>query len=195
MKLLHLDSSALGANSVSRELSAAIVAKWSARHPGLQVEYRDLDADPLPHLTGTSLARSDAAESAQAEHVLEQFLAADVVVIGVPMYNFGIPSTLKAWIDRIAVAGRTFRYTESGPQGLAGGRKVIIASARGGIHAGAPTDFQEPYLRQLFAFIGIDDVQFVRAEGVAFSPEHRSQALAAAKVQIAALEPAPAIAA
>src|SRR5690606_29830593 len=150
MKLLHLDSSALGANSVSRELSAAIVAQWSAQHPGLKVEYRDLDAEPLPHLTGASLARSDATEAAAAKRVLEQFLAADVVVIGVPMYNFGIPSTLKAWIDRIAVAGRTFRYTETGPEGMAGGRTVIIASARGGLHTGAPTDFQEPYLRQVF---------------------------------------------
>lgn len=195
MKLLHLDSSALGANSVSRELSAAIVAQWSAQHPGLKVEYRDLDAEPLPHLTGASLARSDAAEAADAERVLEQFLAADVVVIGVPMYNFGIPSTLKAWIDRIAVAGRTFRYTETGPEGMAGGRTVIIASARGGLHTGAPTDFQEPYLRQVFGFIGIDDVQFVRAEGVAYSPDHRAQALAAAKAQIARMDVSQAVAA
>src|SRR5690606_6844320 len=139
--------------------------------------------------TAASLARSDAAETADAETVLEQFLAADVVVIGAPMYNFGIPSTLKAWLDRIAVAGRTFRYTENGPEGLAGGRKVVIASARGGIHTGAPTDFQEPYLRQLFAFIGVDDVEFVRAEGVAFSPEHRTRALAAALEQAAAMAP------
>ncbi|RRN57222.1 FMN-dependent NADH-azoreductase [Pseudoxanthomonas sp. SGNA-20] len=184
MKLLHIDSSALGANSVSRGLSAAIVAEWKAHHPGLQVEYRDLDAEPLPHLTGAALAKSDPAQAAEAERVLEQFLSADVVVIGVPMYNLSIPSTLKAWIDRIVVAGRTFRYTAEGPQGLAGGRKVIIASARGGLHAGAPTDFQEPYLRQLFAFIGIHDVELVRAEGVAISPEHREQALAGARARI-----------
>lgn len=189
MKLLHLDSSALGEHSVSRQLSAAVVARWTDLHPGTEIQYRDLDTHPLPHLTAASLARSDAAETADAEAVLEQFLAADVVVIGAPMYNFGIPSTLKAWLDRIAVAGRTFRYTENGPEGLAGGRKVIIASARGGIHTGAPTDFQEPYLRQLFAFIGVDDVEFVRAEGVAFSPEHRSRALAAALEQAAAMAP------
>src|SRR5690606_39826195 len=94
MKLLHIDSSALGANSVSRGLSAAIVAEWKAHHPGLQVEYRDLDAEPLPHLTGAALAKSDPAQAAEAERVLEQFLSADVVVIGVPMYNLSIPSTL-----------------------------------------------------------------------------------------------------
>ncbi len=192
MKILHLDSSALGANSVSRELSAAVVAKLR-QHPGAQVDYRDLDAQPLPHLTGASLAGADGVQAADAERVLEQFLGADVVVIGVPMYNFGIPSTLKAWIDRIAVAGRTFRYTASGPEGLAGGRQVIIASARGGVHTGAATDFQEPYLRQVFAFIGIDDVRFVRAEGVAFSPDHRARALEAARDQIAAMSPPQAI--
>lgn len=184
MKLLHLDSSALGANSVSRELSAAIVASWQARHPGLEVEYRDLDSEPLPHLTGASLAKADPAAVADAERVLEQFLAADVVVIGAPMYNFSIPSTLKAWIDRIAVAGRTFRYTANGPEGLAGGRKVIIASARGGLYAGSPADFQEPFLRQVFSFIGVEDLVFVRAEGVSLSPEHRARAVADALAQI-----------
>ena len=104
------------------------------------------------------------------------------------MYNFSSPSTLKAWIDRIAVAGRTFRYTETGPQGLAGGKKVIVASGRGGLYTGSPADFQEPYLRQVFGFLGIDEVEFVRAEGVAFSPQHRADAIAAAKASI--LEPA-----
>ncbi len=184
MKLLHIDSSALGQNSVSRELGAAIVAHWSARADRPQVQYRDLDLEPLPHLSGRSLAKADPAEAAQAEQVLEQFLAADVLVIGAPMYNFGIPSTLKAWIDRIAVAGRSFRYTENGSQGLAGGKTVIIASGRGGLHTGAPTDFQEPYLRQVFAFLGIDDVRFVRAEGVALSPGHRAEAIAAALATI-----------
>lgn len=180
MKLLHIDSSALADHSVTRQLSAAIVAYWREKQPGLQVEYRDLDQAPVAHLTGRSLAKADADETAQAEQIVEQFLAADVVVIGAPMYNFTIPSTLKAWIDRIAVAGKTFRYTENGPQGLAGGKRVIVASGRGGIHSGAPTDFQEPYLRQLFAFLGIDQVEFVRAEGVAYSPQHRSDAIAGA---------------
>ncbi|AWV07371.1 FMN-dependent NADH-azoreductase [Marilutibacter maris] len=186
MKLLHIDSSALGANSVTRELSAAIAGRWRDAFPDIQVEYRDLDALPLPHLTGASLAQADADEAAAAAAALEQFLAADVIVIGAPMYNFSIPSTLKAWIDRIAIAGKSFKYTESGAVGLAGGKKVIVASGRGGIHSDAPTDFQEPYLRQVFGFLGIDDVEFVRAEGVAYSPQHRSEALAAAHRSIKA---------
>ena len=184
MKLLHIDSSALGSGSVTRELTAAIVARWQDKLPQLQVEYRDLDANPLPHLTGSSLAQSDPAEVADAARTMEQFLAADVLVIGAPMYNFSIPSTLKAWIDRVAVAGKTFRYTENGPQGLAGGKKVIIASGRGGIHTNSPTDFQEAYLRQVFAFLGVTDVKFVRAEGVAYSPQHRSDAIAGALASI-----------
>lgn len=184
MKLLHIDSSALGANSVTRELSAAVVARWQDALPALQVEYRDLDAEPIPHLTGRTLAKADPAEADEGERVIQQFLDADVIVIGSPMYNFGISSTLKAWIDRVAVAGRTFRYTENGPEGLAKGKRVIVATGRGGFHAGAPTDFQEPYLRQVFAFLGIDQVEFVRAEGVAYSPQHRSDALAQAHASI-----------
>jgi len=174
----------LGANSVTRELSAAIVARWQDAVPGLVTEYRDLDANPLPHLTGNVLSGADAAAQAEGASLLEQFLASDVIVIGAPMYNFGIPSTLKAWIDRIAVAGKTFRYTEQGPEGLAGGRRVIIASGRGGVHGNGPTDFQENYLRQVFNFLGITDVAFVRAEGVAYSPQHRADALTAAHVAI-----------
>lgn len=187
MHLLHLDTSALGANSVTRELSAAIVARWRDAEPGLAVTYRDLDADPLPHLTGDALSGKDAAAAAAGTQALEQFLAADAIVIGAPMYNFGIPSTLKAWIDRIAVAGRTFRYTDAGPQGLAGGKRVVVASARGSALGDAsPADFQEAYLRQVFGFLGIGDLRFVRAEGVALSPEHRARALAAAHAAIPA---------
>lgn len=184
MKLLHIDSSALGANSATRELSAAIVARWAAEVPGLSTQYRDLDADPVPHLTGNVLGGGDATAAAESERVLQQFLDADVVVLGAPMYNFSIPSTLKAWIDRIAVAGRTFRYTADGPEGLAKGKRVIIASARGGLHSGAPSDFQEPYLRFLLGFLGITDLEFIRAEGVGMSPRHRSDALAAAHAAI-----------
>ena len=189
MKLLHIDSSALGANSVTRELSAAVVARWQDAVPGLAVEYRDLDAEPIPHLTGRTLAKADPAEAADAERTIQQFLDADVIVIGSPMYNFGISSTLKAWIDRIAVAGRTFRYSEAGPQGLAQGKRVIVASARGGFHTNAPSDFQEPHLRQVFGFLGITEVEFVRAEGVAYSPQHRSDALASAHASIPAPTP------
>ncbi|WP_042805071.1 FMN-dependent NADH-azoreductase, partial [Xanthomonas citri] len=149
MKLLHLDSSALGANSISRVLSAAVVEQQRRLHPEVEVSYRDLDRDPIPHLTAQTLAQADPAEAAAAEAVMQQFLQADVIVIGAPMYNFAIPSTLKAWIDRIAVAGRTFQYTANGPEGLAGGKRVIIASARGGLYADPTNDFQEPYLRQV----------------------------------------------
>jgi FMN-dependent NADH-azoreductase len=184
MKLLHIDSSALGANSVSRELGASIVARWQDHVPTLSVEYRDLDTNPVPHLTGGSLSKADPVEAADAEHILQQFLDSDVIVIGAPMYNFSIPSTLKAWIDRITVAGKTFRYTEKGPEGMAGGKRVIIASSRGGIHTGAPSDYVEPYLAFLFGFLGIQDVEFVRAEGVAYSPQHRSDAIASALASI-----------
>jgi FMN-dependent NADH-azoreductase len=184
MKLLHIDSSALADNSVTRQLTAAIVARWQDEVPGLKVTYRDLDAEPLPHLTGPVLAKVDPAVAEASEETLRQFLDADVVVIGAPMYNFGIPSTLKSWIDRVAVAGRTFRYTEKGPEGLAGNKQVIIASGRGGIHSGAASDFQEPYLKFVLGFMGITDVEFVRAEGVNYSPQHRVDAMASALASI-----------
>lgn len=184
MKLLHIDSSALGANSVTRELSAAVATRWLDALPGLSIDYRDLDADPIPHLTGRSLAGTDPAETEASAHILQQFLDADVIVLGVPMYNFGIPSTLKAWIDRVAVAGKTFRYTADGPEGLAKGKRAIIVSGRGGLHSGQPSDFQETYLRHVLGFIGVTDVEFVRAEGVAYSPQHRADALAAAHASI-----------
>jgi FMN-dependent NADH-azoreductase len=187
MKLLHLDSSALGDQSVTRELGAAIVAHWRNHFPVATVEYRDLDADPVPHLTGRSLARTDSTLAAQDDRLLQQFLDADVIVVGAPMYNFGIPSTLKAWIDRIAIKGKTFRYTEQGPEGLAAGKRVIVASGRGGAYGdSSPADFQEAYLRQLFGFLGIGDIEFVRAEGVGVSPQHRERALAKAKASLLA---------
>ena len=187
MRLLHLDSSALGGQSVTRELSAAVVARWADAVPGLQVAYRDLDSQPLPHLTGPVLGKADVAAAEESEQVLQQFLDADVIVIGAPMYNFGVPSTLKAWIDRVAVAGRTFRYTDSGPEGLATGKRVVVASGRGGVYGDAsPADFQEAYLRQVFGFLGVRDIEFVRAEGVAYSPQHRADALTAAHAAIPA---------
>lgn len=181
MRLLHLDSSALGNQSVTRELSAAVVARWREAVPGLEVAHLDLDAQPLPHLTASVLGKADTAAAEESEQVLQQFLDADVVVIGAPMYNFGIPSTLKAWIDRVVIAGRTFRYTASGPEGLAGRKQVVIASARGGAYGDAsPADFQESYLRQVFGFLGVRDLTFVRAEGVALGAQQRAEALAAA---------------
>jgi FMN-dependent NADH-azoreductase len=186
MKLLHIDSSALGNHSVSRDLSSRIVGELKRQHPGVEIRYRDLAAEPLPHWLPVADAGDPAARS--GSDALEEFLAADVVVIGSPMYNFGIPSQLKAWIDRVAVAGKTFRYTAEGPEGLAGGKRVIVASSRGGIYshgsAGAAMDFQESYLRAVFGFLGIPDVEFVRAEGLNLGEEHKAKALASAHQSI-----------
>jgi FMN-dependent NADH-azoreductase len=175
MKLLHLDSSILGENSVSRSVSAAVVAQLKSAHPDLQATYRDLVAQPLPHLTLEALADPI---------YVDEFLAADVVVIGAGMYNFGLPTQLKAWIDRVAIAGKTFRYTEAGPQGLAGGKRVIVALARGGYYgSGSPAEAMEhaeTYLRGVFGFMGVTDVEFIVAEGIAMGPEQRQTALAGA---------------
>ena len=185
MKLLHLDSSILGQHSASRELGAAIVARWQRDVRGLEVTYRDLAANPLPHLSGGSLAQANADEAATAAAVMDEFLSADVVVVGAPMYNFGIPSQLKAWIDRVAVAGKTFRYTADGPQGLAGGKQVIVAATYGGKHpVESGRNFVEPYLGQVFAFLGIDDVEFVSADGLSVSPEQRLTSISAARARI-----------
>lgn len=178
MKLLHIDAGITGEGSVSRQLSAAVVQAARDAIPALEVVRRDLDAEPIPHLDSTRLGTGEGAE------VLQEFLDADVIVVGAPMYNFSIPSQLKAWLDRVLVAGKTFRYTAEGPEGLARGKKVIIASARGNLYApGTPlaaSDFHEPYLRAVLAFIGIDDVTILRAEGVAFGPEQREAAVQAA---------------
>ncbi|HJP99318.1 MAG TPA: FMN-dependent NADH-azoreductase [Rhodanobacteraceae bacterium] len=185
MKLLHIDSSVLGEQSASRSLTAAIVARLRAEHPGIEVVRRDLAAQTLPHFTPV-LDEGHPCISRNAE-ILDEFLAADIVVIGAPMYNFTIPSQLKAWIDRILTAGKTFRYTENGPEGLAGGKHVIVASARGGIYSEGPAtaiDFQERYLRHVFGFVGIHDVEFVRAEGLNLGAEQRERALADAHEQI-----------
>ena len=185
MKLLHVDSSVLGDHSASRAMSAAIVARLRSEHPGVDVTYRDLAAQTLPHFTPV-LAEGHPCVSRNAE-ILDEFLAADTVVVGAPMYNFTIPTQLKAWLDRILTAGKTFRYTENGPQGLAGGKRVIVASSRGGVYSEGPAmaaDFQEPYLRQVFGFIGIHDVEFVRAEGLNLGAAQRAAALAKAHTRI-----------
>lgn len=196
MKLLHIDSSILGDASASRQLSAELVAAWVAAEPGVEVTYRDLAADAISHLSSASLVAAgtpaelrDAAqkhEAALGERSIEEFLAADAIVIGAPMYNFSVPSQLKAWIDRIAVAGKTFRYTESGPEGLAGGKKVIIVSTAGGIHAGQPSGVaHENYLELVLNFLGITDIEVVRAEGLAYGEEPRRNAIAGAQASIA----------
>jgi len=169
--ILHIDSSINGAGSASKAITAAVVGQLKASNWGDPVVYRDLAAEPLPHLTLEAFADSS---------VIDEFLAADTVVIGAPMYNFTIPSQLKAWIDRIAVAGKTFRYTENGPEGLATGKRVIVAVARGGLYGeGSPAaalEHLETYLRGLFNFIGIEP-EFVVAEGLNISPEQRESAI------------------
>lgn len=175
MRVLHIDSSIQGEASASRVLTREIVGQLKASQPGVAVSYRDLAAAELPHLSQAVLAQHDAT-------ALEEFLAADEIVIGAPIYNFGVPSQLKAWIDRIVVAGKTFRYTANGPEGLARGKKVIIALTRGGVHDGQ--EFGESYLKFVFAFLGIDDVTFVRAQGLAISPQQRASALEAAVASI-----------
>lgn len=198
MKLLHLDSSILGDASASRQLSQRLVKAWSAAEPGLVVTYRDLAQQALGHLSSASLAagatpaeQRDAAQNAEvalAEATLQAFLDADAIVIGAPMYNFTVPTQLKAWIDRIAVAGKTFAYDENGPKGLAGGKKVVIVSTAGGIHAGqASGQAHEAYLIQVLQFLGITDIEVVRAEGLAYGEEPRANALKAAQEQIEAL--------
>jgi FMN-dependent NADH-azoreductase len=178
MNILQLDSSALGNHSATRELTAALARRWTHDRPDAHLVQRDLDAEPIPHLTAERLSRIDPREAELAEAVMQEFLEADVLIVGAPMYNFGVPSTLKAWIDRIAVAGRTFRYTANGPEGLVRGKKVIVASARGSAMGAAnPADFQEAYLRQVFGFLGVSDIEFVRAEGLGLSPENRAESL------------------
>ena len=192
MKLLHIDSSVLGPHSVSRQVSAAIVDRLRKARPGLEIVYRDLATTPLAHLSGPHLAAAQgAAPEADLQHdlaagqaVLEEFLAADIVVLGAPMYNFAIPSQLKAWIDRIVVAGKTCKYSERGAEGLAGNKRVIIAVSRGGYYgAGSPAaagEYVETYLRWVFGFIGVTNLEFISADGVQVGPEHREKALAGA---------------
>ena len=202
MTLLHVDSSILGGNSVSRKLSADVVAKLGAAASAATVVYRDLDATPVPHLSGSYLL---AAQSLEGEHepalqtdldigreVMEEFMAAYTVVIGVAFYNFGIPSQLKAWLDRIVVAGKTFQYGADGrPIGLVGDKRVVLAIARGGFYGeGSPAaglEHAETYLRGILGFIGITKLDVVIAEGLAVGPEHRDAAIAAAGETIAAL--------
>ena len=192
MKLLHIDSSVLGPHSVSRQVSAAIVDRLRQATPGLDIAYRDLTSTPLAHLSGHHLAAAQGAvpeaallpDIAASQAVLEEFLAADIVVLGAPMYNFTIPSQLKAWIDRILVAGKTFKYSAQGVEGLAGNKRVIIAVSRGGFYgAGTPMaalEHLESYLRGVFGFIGVKNLEFIAADGIQVGPEHREKALAGA---------------
>lgn len=225
MKLLHIDSSISGGQSVSRQLTAGIVGHLKETTPGLVITYRDLAAEPVPHQSpsvqfaklkalydagalggdigemvaaalkgGAEVGSSTLGEVAATNDALDEFLAADIVVLGAPMYNFGIPSQLKAWIDCLAAPGKTFRYTAAGAEGLAGGKRVIIASSRGGLYGAsspmATMDHQESFLTSFFGFIGITDPTYVRAEGLNISPEQRQRAIESALVEVAALKAA-----
>ena len=198
--ILHIDSSILGAYSVSRELTADIVARQKALHPGATVVRRDLVADAAMHLSDAHMAVFQGGEVGNAalgqdlatgSAYIDDLFAADIIVIGAPMYNFSIPSQLKGWIDRVCVAGRTFKYGSTGPEGLVKGKKVFVASAQGGVYSGdspmAGLDHQETYLRTALAFIGLSDVTIIRAEGLARGDESRAAAVASAKLQIEAL--------
>ena len=198
-KVLVLNSSALGSASVSNELIHDTLARLRARDPNLEVITRDLGANPVPHLntdSATALrgaAPANATQSAAqslSDTLIAELKAADTIVIGAPMYNFGIPSTLKAWFDYVLRAGITFRYTEAGPVGLLEGKRAIVIESRGGFYSEGATkalDSQEPHLKTLLGFIGIKDVTFVRAEKLAFGPEARQQALDGARAQLGQL--------
>lgn len=197
MTLLHIDSSILGTQSTSRPLTAATVKHLTSAASGQAVTYRDLAESPLGDLSGSEFLafqgiepQDDTAKQkvARNSEILEEFLAARTVVIGAPMYNFSLPSQLKSWLDRLAVAGKTFQYSANGVEGLAGGKRVIVVSSRGGIYSesapAAPLDHQETYLRGFFGFIGITDVTFIRAEGLALGADSRNAALQAAQTEI-----------
>ncbi|HET7085394.1 MAG TPA: FMN-dependent NADH-azoreductase [Rhizomicrobium sp.] len=190
MKILHIDASILGANSASRELSSAIVQRLRQAHPGFAVTYRDLAKTPLAHLSGAHVAAAMGArpesllvqqELADSQAVLREFQEADTVVIGAPMYNFTIPSQLKAWIDRIVVRGQTFQYGANGPEGLAGNKRVIIAISRGGFYGqgqpAAALEHLETYLRGVFGFIGVAKPEIIIAEGLQRGPEQREKSM------------------
>lgn len=197
MKLLHIDSSILSDNSVSRKLTQSVVDQWQQFDPRVEIVYRDLASDAPSHLSAVVLSAGSIAvenrsavqqhEVATSEQLLAEFLSADMIVVGAPMYNFSIPSQLKAWLDRVMVAGRTFKYTDAGAVGLAGNKRVIIVSSRGGVYSeGSPgnaMEHQESYLKVAFGFMGVTDTTVIRAEGVGMK-DKRDQAIATAQNDI-----------
>jgi FMN-dependent NADH-azoreductase len=195
-KVLILDSAATGAQSVSRKLIDGLVADLAGRAGGADIVRRDIGGEPIPHLTpetvfairgGEASSEAGAAALALSDALIEELRGADVLVIGAPMYNFGIPSTLKAWFDHVLRARVTFRYTEKGPEGLMTGKKAIVVESRAGLYSEGPMsamDSQEPHLRTLLGFMGIADVTFVRAERLAFGPEAAEESLAQASGQL-----------
>lgn len=193
-RVLIVESSARQQGSISRQLTAEFIAQWKAAHPADEVVVRDLAQESVPHLDSDLLGgwmkpadqQNDAerAALARSNRLTEELLVADVLVLAAPMYNFGIPSTLKAWLDHVLRAGVTFKYTETGPQGLLSGKRAFVLTARGGVYAGGPLDHQEPYLRQALAFIGIHDVTFIHAEGLNMGAEFQEKGIAQARAQL-----------
>ncbi len=192
--LLQIRSSIFADNGQSSQLANRFIEKWRAANPGGRVIVRDLALDPIPHLDaarfGAFLAKpgEHTAEQAvvvsQSDALIEELKNADVVVLGLPMYNFGIPSTLKAYFDHIARGGVTFRYTDKGPVGLLTGKQVYVFAARGGLYAGTPKDTQTAYVREFFGFLGMTDIEFVYAEGLAISPESKAQSIGKAHAHV-----------
>lgn len=201
--VLFVSSSLMSGASTSRKIAGELVQAMQTENPGLRVTERDLTPGSMPHLTVELLGAfgkpadqrspEEAAQVAFADRLIEEVEAADTIVIAAPMYNFSIPSTLKAWIDHVARAGRTFRYTANGPEGLLKGKKVHIVVSRGGYYTGeSPArglDFQEPYLRGVLGFVGLDDVSFIHVEGQAIGPEAAAKGLASARAQIGTRAP------
>lgn len=195
--LLKINASLFSGNGQSSQLTERFVAAWQASHPDTQVIERDLAANPVPHLDGARfmafLAKPEERSAKQqavvdfSDALIAELRAADAIVIGLPMYNFGIPSQLKAYFDHIARAGVTFRYTANGPEGLITGKKAYILAARGGIYAGTPKDSQTTYVRDFLGFIGITDVEFIYAEGLNMGDESKNAALAKAHQSLATL--------
>ena len=195
MNILHLTSSARGNASYSNRVAAELIDEISARNPGAAVAVRDLARDPLPHIDDDFVAATKSpagpqterqrAQLAQSDALVDELLGSDVIVIAAPMINFTIPSNLKTWIDYVARAGRTFSYSEKGPQGLVTGKQVILVVARGGVYAGNPAlDFQVPYLKSVLGFLGMTDVEVVEVEGTGFGPEAAEKAVAAATAKV-----------
>lgn len=195
-QILVINSSASGDNSVSRTLVGDIVRGLIEAHPEIRLTCRDVDEDGIPHLSAATVAgvrgvaesAAELATLALSDQLIAELQAADIVVIGAPMYNFSIPSSLRAWFDHVLRPRVTFAYSAAGPQGLLTGKRAIVVESRGGLYSEGPgkaSDFQEPYLRQLLAFIGISDVTFIHAEKIGFGPEARELALAGARVRIA----------
>ncbi|WP_236176954.1 FMN-dependent NADH-azoreductase [Pseudomonas qingdaonensis] len=196
-RVLIIESSARLQDSVSRQLTRDFTSQWQAANPADQISVRDLALNPVPHLDSHLLGgwmKPEAQRSAEEVQALarsneltDEVLAADVLVLAAPMYNFTIPSTLKAWLDHVLRAGVTFKYTPTGPQGLLTGKRAYVLTARGGIHAGAGSDHQEPYLRQVMAFIGIHEVTFIHAEGLNMGGDFHEKGLNQAKALLAAV--------